>query len=166
MTSKYIPSTRHEWSSMDLDEFERVCKSEKLEKLRIEKFKKPPLKFILDWAESTRGNIVRYASNRTGTVECRGGGVLLMLGLKENKAWPEGKSPEFLMIQNAYNPSIKPFSVQIKHLVSFWYATSSPKRIIMNHPMQLETENKNKVEPQRPSSPKSPKRSSVRKVRL
>lgn len=154
MPAKYIASTKHEWSKMSPKEFESVCKKENLEKFKLDKFQSTD--FCIQWANENRGNIVRYITNRTGKQECRGGGLLVLLGMKEDKSI--GRVPEFIMLRNAYNPNIKPFSVQIKNIVSLWYDTEPPKRIIMN--------NLSDASPKRPVSPKSPRGQSIRKIRL
>ena len=166
MTSKekYIPSTKHEWGKMDTETFEKINKKEGLQKFNLTKFKST--EFCVEWASTNRGNIVRYITNRNGKNECRGGGVLLMLGLKENKS--SIKVPEFIMIRNAYNSNIKPFSVQINNIVSLWFSSDVPKRIIINAPMssQNSTDDRHKDDRiKRSVSPKSPRSQGIRKIR-
>lgn len=166
---KYIPSTKHEWSKMDQETFEDVNKRENLEKFNLKKFK--ITEFCIEWANQNRGNIVRYITNRNGKNECRGGGVLLMLGLKESKSNPTLKVPEFIMIRNAYNTNIKPFSVQIKNIVSLWFSPCAPKRIVMNTPVTMDTPvTSTNIEGDsqrvgRSVSPKSPRSQNIRKIR-
>ena len=76
---------------------------------------------------------------------------------------PYIKVPEFIMIRNAYNSSIKPFSVQIKNIVSLWFASDAPKRIIMNTPLSPKKTTDDQAK--RSVSPKSPRRSGIRKIR-
>lgn len=116
------------WGEMTEQEFENQCRLEKLTRFDIKTLQKPGKKQSPDimttlekWVRENRGCQVRYATDKDGTVACRGGGVLLLMGIKDNKDWPTGKSPEFFYLKNPYRSDIKPWPVQVKDIKHLYY---------------------------------------------
>ena len=79
--------------------------------------------------------------------------------------WVKNKSsikvPEFIMIRNAYNSSIKPFSVQINNIVLCAVRCTQAYHNEYSTVSIKTTDDRTK----RSISPKSPRRSGIRKIR-
>ena len=167
MAPKFSVLGAKNWGEMTEREFENQCKLENMTKFDVKTLQKPgkqqssEIMIKLEkWVRENQGCQIRYVEiiDDKGTVACRGGGVFLLIGVKDNAEWPTGKEPTFFYLKNPYRNNIRPFSVQINKLKQLYFGPFTPP-VSFSLPGAISSviSSSSKSPPRSP--PKSPRRS-------